>query len=507
MTENPKIKDILELAEIISDLKKDKSVVLCHGVFDLVHVGHIRHFKQAKNNNDILIVTITPDIFVNKGPNRPAFHQELRAEAVASLDMVDFVAINNWPTAIETIKLLKPNFYAKGSEYQNNQNDVTGKISEEEAAIKSIGGKMVFTEGIVFSSSKLINEYFNPFPENVMKYLHGFSSRYSTDDVTRYLHQAQKIQVLVIGEAIIDEYFFTTGIGMTTKDPIVAMRYLSDEKYIGGIVSVANHVANFCDHVGMLAMIGEETPQLEFIQKHIANNIDPSYFSKSKSPTIVKRRYIDEYTMNKLFEVQQINDEELDCDQSKQLCDILEKIIPNYDLVIVVDFGHGMLSKEAINIICQHAKFLVVNTQANAGSRGFNVISKYHRADFICLNVNELFLEERSREKNIHSMIKHVSQKVNCGKIIVTMGKLGCICYDKQEGFFEIPAFAQKVIDRMGSGDAMIAITSLCVIQKAPMEIVGFIGNAVAAQAVVIVGHRSFIEKASLLKSIVTLMK
>ena len=452
MTNNPKIKDIYELAELLLDLKKDKKVVLCHGVFDLVHVGHIRHFKQAKKTNDILIVTITPDIFVNKGPNRPVFHEELRAEAVASLDIIDFVAINNWPTAIETIKLLKPDFYAKGSEYQNKQNDFTGKISEEEEAIQSIGGKMLFTEDIVFSSSKLINEYFSPFPKDVMNYLHSFSSRYSIDDVAKYLQQSQKIKVLVIGEAIIDEYFFTAGIGMTTKDPIVAMRYLSDEKYPGGILSVANHISNFCDHVGMLAMIGEENPQLEFIREHVAPNIDPFFFSKLGSPTIVKRRYLEEYTMHKLFEVQHINNEELNCDQSAQLCEILDKIIPDYDMVVVVDFGHGMLTKEAINIICQKANFFVVNAQTNASNRGFNVISKYPRADFICVNAVELFLEERSRTKNIHAMIQSVSKKLACGKIIVTMGKLGCICYDEHEGFFEIPAFAQKVIDRMGSG-------------------------------------------------------
>ena len=107
----------------------NRSIVHCHGVFDLLHIGHIKYFEEAKTLGDTLIVTLTPDVFVNKGPNRPAFNETLRAEAIAALAVVDYVAINTWPTAIETIRLLKPDIYVKGADYTNLTEDITDRKS------------------------------------------------------------------------------------------------------------------------------------------------------------------------------------------------------------------------------------------------------------------------------------------------------------------------------------------------------------------------------------------
>ena len=123
---NHKIKTLEALPKIIVDLKQQgKVVVHCHGVFDLVHPGHIRHFEEAKRQGDVLVVTLTPDEYVNKGPGRPVFQERLRAESLAALQVVDYVAINQWPTAVETILMLRPDVYVKGGEYAN-QKDLTG---------------------------------------------------------------------------------------------------------------------------------------------------------------------------------------------------------------------------------------------------------------------------------------------------------------------------------------------------------------------------------------------
>lgn len=125
-------------------------LVHAHGCFDLLHIGHIKHLEEARRLGDILVVTITPDIYVNKGPGRPLFNENLRAEAIAALSCVDYVAINKWPTAVEAIKHIKPDIFIKGSEFRNNP---TPAIIEEEEAVNSIGGKLVFTGGNVISSS------------------------------------------------------------------------------------------------------------------------------------------------------------------------------------------------------------------------------------------------------------------------------------------------------------------------------------------------------------------
>lgn len=508
MERNLKVKKLEELAEILSSLRAEgKKVVHCHGVFDLLHIGHIRHFEQAKNLGDILVVTVTQDKYVNKGPHRPAFPENLRAESIAALDCVDYVAINKWPTSVETIKILKPDIYAKGSEYRDAHKDYTGKITEEEAAVKAVGGEIAFTEDITFSSSSLINKYLPVFTKEVNDYLAAFSGRYSSEDILKYLENARSLKVLVIGETIIDEYQYCEIIGMAAKEPVLAGRYLSTEKFAGGILAVGNHVANFSDHVGLLTFLGDSDSQEDFIRQYVNDNVKKIFLYKEKSPTIVKRRFIESYLLTKLFEVYVINDEELSRTGNKAFCHKLKAILPQYDVVIVVDYGHGMMTKDAVEILCNEARFLAVNTQTNAGNRGFNTIYKYPRADFVTVAEHEIRLEFRNRKGDLKDMAAALSRKMGGSRVVVTCGKYGSLCYNEDEGFFEIPAFAQHVVDRIGAGDALLSLTALCVAQQAPMEVVGFIGNVVGAEAVQIMGNKTPIERASLFKHIVSLLK
>jgi cytidyltransferase-like protein len=109
-----KILSLEGLAAAIEEHRADgRRVVLCHGIFDLLHPGHIRHFEAARHEGDVLAVTLTPDRYVNKGPGRPVFNERLRLESIAALASVDHVALNRWPTAVETIHLLKPDVYAR----------------------------------------------------------------------------------------------------------------------------------------------------------------------------------------------------------------------------------------------------------------------------------------------------------------------------------------------------------------------------------------------------------
>jgi rfaE bifunctional protein nucleotidyltransferase chain/domain len=155
-----KIIEITKLAKKIRYLKtKGKRIVHCHGCFDLMHPGHIKYFQAARRMGDCLVVTVTPDIYVDKGPGRPVFNQKLRAESIAALECVDYVAINKWPTAEETIRLLRPDFYVKGQEFENLK-DKTGKIQKENLVAREVKAKLRFTHEMVFSSTQLLNKYF-----------------------------------------------------------------------------------------------------------------------------------------------------------------------------------------------------------------------------------------------------------------------------------------------------------------------------------------------------------
>jgi len=501
-----KIKQIEELAETLVSCREGKKVVHCHGIFDLLHIGHIRHFQQAKKLGDLLIVTVTPDEHVNKGPHRPVFNQDLRAEAIASLDCVDYVTINKWPMATEAIELLRPDFFVKGNQHNLDGKSYTDTLSQEEAVVKSVGGQLIFTDDITFSSSNLINRHLPVFPKEVSDYLSDFSTRYYYGDILRYLDNAQKLKVLVVGETIIDEYVYCETIGKSGKEPVLAAQYLDRETFAGGVLAVANHAIAFSEHVGLLTCLGEQNSFEDFIQEKLDPRIDKTFLYMDNAPTIVKRRYVETYPFQKLFELYMM-DEEGNAAQTQALCDKLEELLPQYDVVIVTDYGHGMLNPEAIDVLSEQARFLAVNTQVNAGNHGFNTVSKYPRADYICISEKEIRLEARSQRANLRDIVLKVAEQRACKRIVVTRGQQGSLCYSQDEGFFEIPALSIRVVDRVGAGDTVFSVTSMCVVQQAPMEVVGFIGNAVGAQAVAIMANRQAIERKPLYGYIESLMK
>jgi len=213
-----KIKSLQEIEEVLAeDQKNGNKIVLCHGVFDLLHPGHIRHFKLAKLMGDKLVVTITPDRYVNKGPDRPAFTEQLRLESIAALEDVDYVVLNDSPDAVSVIKTIKPAIYVKGSEYRSHDSDVTGKIVVEADAVQSVGGKIDYTDDIVFSSSSLLNRHFSNNPPQVEQCLQVIKDQYSLDDLLNKINSLKDLKVLVIGDAIIDEYQYVQPLGQSGK--------------------------------------------------------------------------------------------------------------------------------------------------------------------------------------------------------------------------------------------------------------------------------------------------
>jgi len=486
--------------------RSNRRIVHCHGVFDLFHVGHLRHFRQAKGYGDILVVTLTPDCFVNKGNGRPAFRQELRAEVIASLDCVDFVSINRWPDAVPTIELLRPHVFAKGSEFKSGK-DTTGHILREQEAIERCGGEMRFTEDITFTSSGLINQYLSTYSDEVQEYLADFAGRHSADDVLQPLKESTPLKAILVGEAIIDEYQSCEVIGKSGKEAVLASRYLTSSRSAGGVLACANHLASFLDEVTLVTSLGEGGDQEEFVRGHLKENVRPVFLEKANSPTIVKSRFVESYLSQKLFEVYHMNDDPLSAAEEAELMALLDEELPQQDLVLVTDYGHGMLGPKVVEQLCDLSNFLVVNTQSNAANTGFNLISKYPRADYVCLAHREFALETRDRRLPPELMVQHVSEALNCPRVMLTQGKYGSLTYVEGEGFMRVPALATHVVDRVGAGDAVFCLTALCMKQGTTSEVAGFIGNVVGAEAVRILGNERFIERIPLFRQVECLMK
>lgn len=508
MPRHRKILDLNDLAVEVGRLKAaGKRVVQCHGVFDLLHVGHIRHFQEARAFGDVLLVTLTRDEHVNKGPHRPAFPQELRAESIAALDAVDYVAINRWPDAVETIRLLKPDFYVKGPDYKDAGADVTGGIAAEADAVASVGGQIRFTDDITFSSSSLLNRHMPAFSGEVSEFLTAFRARYQAGDIRQYIERLRPLRPLVVGEAIVDEYVYCSAMGKSAKEPILAMRYERVERYAGGTLAIANHLADFCDTVDLVTYLGCADAQEEFVRAHLRPNVRPHFIYKSDSPTIVKRRFVESYLLSKVFEVYEMNDELLTDAETAACVAAIGGVLPSADVVIAADFGHGMLTPPIVEQLCGQARFLAVNTQTNAANVGFHAISKYPRADYICMQENEIRLDSRSRKGDLEPLVIALAKRLSCPTVMVTRGRTGTFFYRDGEGVFECPAFAMSVVDRVGAGDSVLAVTSLCAAAGVPADAIGFIANVVGAQAVTILGNSRSIDRIQVLKSIESLLK
>ncbi len=503
-----KILTLEELAEMLARARRQgKRVVHCHGVFDLLHIGHIRHFEVARRHGDLLIVTVTPDHFVNKGSHRPVFPQRLRAEAIAALTAVSYVAINRWPSAVEAIGMLKPDVYCKGGEYRSVTGEVLQALQAERQAVEQHGGRIAFTDDITFSSSRLLNDHFSLLPPEAERWLRAFRKRYSADQVLDALEAASAARPLVVGESIIDEYVFCDGLGKSTKDPVLAFQFRSTEAHAGGSLAVANHLAGFCAQVDLVTVLGEADSREPFIRQALSPRVSPWLVRRRGIPTIVKRRFVDTHTGARMFELYYMNDEPPSATDEQALRRTLGEVMGRQAPVIVADYGHGMLTPAAIAHLCRRARFLAVNTQANAGNRGLNTISKYSRADYVCLNAYEIALETRMRHAVQRDLLLEVAKRIDCPRFTVTRGKDGTLHYGVGEGFTPGPALATRVSDRVGAGDAVLAITSLLVARQTPWDIVAFLANIAGAQAVADLGNRVILHKDAIERHVTALLK
>ena len=500
---------IESLEKIISKLKsKRKRIVLCHGVFDLLHIGHIKHFKEAKNFGDILVVTLTPNRFVNKGPNKPVFTEKLRMEAIAALDIVDFVSLNITPTAIFPIKKLKPNIYCKGPDYKNSQNDISGQIKNEISAVKKIGGKIVYTHDITFSSSKILNEYGQIYTNQQKSFINKIKRKYQFSQIRELIENFKKLKILVIGETIIDQYVFCEALGKSGKEPVLVLRDLNTEEYLGGAAALARHVSPFCNKISLLSMVGEDGNYLNKIKKQLPKNINFKYIKKKNSPTILKRRFLDVTNNNKVLGVYKINDEILTKKQDKIFCNFLKNMLPKYDLVIVSDYGHGLISKKGVNLICKLSKYLALNAQVNAANIGYHSMRNYKNINSVIINANEIRHEMRNRNDSIESLMRKLSLKQNIENLIVTRGTEGSILYNKKSNKINYcGAYAKTAVDKIGAGDAMLSIIALCLKSNFDKDLALLTASFAAAQSVENIGNKEAINKTKILKALEGILK
>lgn len=499
-----------EFVDIKKQLRLEgKKIVLCHGVFDLVHPGHIIHFEEAKKLGDVLAVSITAAKYVRKGPDRPYFNDEMRLKFLSAIACIDYVLLSEGYTVDDIIETVKPDLYVKGAEYKKEEEDITGKIAEEAALVRKYGGEIAYTGGQVFSSTKLINHALPSLSDEVKQFIKSFTETCQLSDIRKFANKVSGLKAVVIGDVIIDEYIYCHVQGLMSKDRGYSARYRYMEQYLGGSLAVARHIASFCDDVTLMSVVGKQEAVHSRMLDELGDKMRLDVTFSDIFETIKKTRYVSVnekreeldkiFAVNNLPVLMRIDKEALDKFKEK-----LKEKIEQYDVVILCDFGHGLVDDEVMELIQSKAKFLALNCQTNSSNYGKNLITKYRRADVFALDQKELGLAFANYRLDEDELLCKLESHLNCHGWL-TQGSKGAVSITNGE-IQHCPAFVLKVKDTIGAGDAFFAIASLFVAAGASMEVGTFIGNIAGALAANIVGNKEAVEKVNVLKYADTLL-
>ncbi len=334
-----------------------------------------------------------------------------------------------------------------------------------------------------------------------------FSKKYSFKEIAERINSLKKLRILLIGDGIIDEYHYCEAMGRSAKAPLVVQKYITQEIFAGGAFAIANHLAGFCSDVHLVSLLGMDFAREDFIRDNIKPNVTMKFFYRDNASTIVKKRYINQYSNQKLFEVNYLNDSYINEQLESEVIEYLKSTLPAYDLVLISDFGHGFITNKIIDKIQELPVKFAVNTQTNAANAGYNMITKYRKPVYVCLDEPEIRWAAQEKFKDIEYVAKKILKDINGENIIVTLGKHGSFGINKRNEINRTPIFSSKIIDTVGAGDAFFSFTAPCVAQNMPLDLVSFIGNAVGALAVQIVCNKRPVEKYELLEFIKTLIK
>jgi len=298
-----KILDPKDLIELIGKFPRSKKIVMCHGTFDLVHPGHLRHLAFAKSRADKLVVSLTADKFVHKANNRPYVPEDLRALNLASLELVDFVVIDDNAEPIELINKVQPEYFVKGFEYSGTES-MPDKTKAEKEIVESYGGEIVFSPGdFVLSSSAVIeNDPPNIAIEKLMLLMQAEDINF--DDLRNSLRDLENLSVEIVGDLIVDSLTTASIIGGHRKTPTPSVRVENFEKFVGGAGIVAKHVNAAGVKVILHSVIGDDEVGKFAIKDLEQSGVKLDYLIDKNRPTTHKNAVLaDGYRLIRIDEV------------------------------------------------------------------------------------------------------------------------------------------------------------------------------------------------------------
>jgi rfaE bifunctional protein kinase chain/domain/rfaE bifunctional protein nucleotidyltransferase chain/domain len=494
-----KIVSIAQLQEIVQKARNDgKSVVQCHGCFDILHPGHLRHLAWAKQQGDLLIVSVSADSVVNKGFLRPYVPEDLRAENLAALEVVDYVTIDDHDWAGPILELLKPNVYTKGKEFENVH---TGRIGRERQLVESYGGQVRFSSGdVVYSSTKIIDEFkdrLEPGIEPVTAFCkrHGITEK----SISELLDKIRGKKLLVVGDTIVDRYVYCDGLGMSAEAPVIVVRPHTTDTFVGGAGVVAEHVQSLGATVSFCTVVGDDE-QADYVRAEFERRQLPAQFIIDPTrPTTFKMRYLS--AGKKLLNVNQFRDHNLDAPVAAQLQERILESGAEADAIVICDFSYGVITKGILEALCElgHKRNVPVIGDVQCSSQMGNVA----RMKGIALTTpseREARVALCDRESGLSDLAGLLLTETGNQSLLITLADRGVMIFDTENKPFTkedrglplheikkrlrseyLPSFTDYAVDQMGAGDALLATIACALASGATVMQAAYVANCAAA--------------------------
>ncbi len=477
-----KIKTPEEVRALVGARPRKASVIMCHGTFDVVHPGHVRHLLFAKSKGDTLIASLTCDAHVMKGHSgpRPYVPEELRAINLAAFEMVDYVIIDRDATPIGNIRLIEPDYFAKGFEY--TEHGMPAKTREEMDVVEAYGGEMIFTPGdIVYSSTSLINLSPPSIASEKLAILMQAEDM-GLDDLRAALDGFEGRRVHVIGDTIVDTYTQCSLIGSNAKTPTFSVRYEHRRDYTGGAGIVSRHIREAGADVVFSTVLGDDENGRFVLDDLARAGVDCRPVIDKNRPTTNKNTFIaDGYRMLK---VDTLDNSSIADKVLADLCKAVETT--ETDAVIFSDFRHGIFNKATIPVLTgaiPESVFRVADSQV--ASRWGNILD-FSGFDLITPNEKEARFALGDQDSGVRPLALNLFGESRVGTLILKLGSRGIITYRSDRSgdyraFFAIDSFTDTLVDAVGAGDALLAYSSLGMLATGNEVIASVLGSFAAA--------------------------
>lgn len=476
----PKVVTMDELIDLVGPFPRESTVIMCHGVFDVVHPGHVRHLAYAKTKADVLVVSITADRHITKGTYRPHIPQDLRALNLAAFEMVDYVIIDEESTPLRNIDLLRPDFFAKGFEYTSSS--IPLATQEEIEVVSRYGGQTIFTPGdVVYSSSAIISQALPRVEIDKLLLLmneHGLTFDY----LKAVVADLRGISVHVVGDTIVDSYTRTNLIGGQVKTPTLSVRLERRDDYVGGAAIVAQHMAAAGADVDFSTVLGEDSSADLVTSAMGKAGIRFHPVIDRTRPTTNKNVIIaDGY---RLLKVDTVDNRPISDVVLTRLIEQTASITS--DGVVFSDFRHGIFNRMTVAALATAVPagaYRVADSQV--ASRWGN-ITEFQDFDLITPNEREARFALGDQDSTVGGLAGALVEATHCRTLILKLGDRGILCWegptkDREASQFALDAFSNRVVDPVGSGDALLAYATLSKIRTGSSLVASILGSLAAA--------------------------